>query len=148
MPNSYTTADLRAEAANQHYNLTCDPDHMGVGESMSTTTIPSTGQTLTWGQLLPADTEDGEAYGAAVDDVHRLIDEAANVSAWAVEIGADGLRPSRTAITLSGVEQPLARVHFAFAPDMTPEMQSDLITSVNAVLAQARFQNGAPSPRA
>lgn len=144
MPNSYTPADLRAEAANQHYNLSCDPDHMGVGEAMDTETIPSTGQTLTWRQLLPADADDGEAYGAAVDEIHGLIDGAANVSSWAVDIGADGLRPSRTAITLGGAEQPLARVHFAFALDMAPEMQSDLITSVNAVLAQSRFQNGAP----
>lgn len=144
----YTSADLHTEAARQHFELTQDPDHMGVGESMGTEAVPSTNRTLTWEQLLPYDADDGGAYSTATDAIHDLINEAANLSSWAVELGADGLKPSETAITMSGDEQPVARIHLAFGPGISHEMQSGLIASINeAAHTYVRSaRSGAPQP--
>ncbi|MFE2639517.1 hypothetical protein ACFXKF_32945 [Streptomyces scopuliridis] len=144
----YTPADLRAEAARQHFELTQDPDHMGVGESMGTEAVPSTDRTRTWEQLLPYDADDGRAYSTATDAIYDLIGEAANLSSWAVELGADGLEPSETAITVGGAEQPVARIHLAFESGVSHEMRSGLIASINeAVHAHIRSaRSGAPQP--
>lgn len=130
----YAPADLRAEAARQHFELTQDPDHMSVGESMGTETVPSTNRTRTWEQLLPDDADDGEAYRTATDAVHDLISGAANLSAWAVELGVDGLKPSETAFTISSGEQPIGRIHLAFGPGMSHEMRTGLIEGISHAL--------------
>ncbi|MGW1496596.1 hypothetical protein [Streptomyces sp. NPDC002402] len=127
----YTPADLRTEAARQHFELTRDPDHMGVGESMGTEAVPSTNRTHTWEQLLPYDADDGNAYSTATDAVYDLISGSVNLSAWAVEMGGDGLEPSETAFSISSGEQPIGRIHLAFGPGMSHEMRSDLIASIS-----------------
>lgn len=144
----YTPADLHAEAARQHFELTQDPDHMCVGESMGTETVPSTDRTRTWQQLLPYEADDGRAYSTATDAIHDLISEAANLSSWAVELGADGLKPSETAITMGGDEQPVARIHLAFESGVSREMRSALIASINeAVHSHIRsVRSDAPQP--
>lgn len=113
-PTPYTAADLRAEAARQHYELTRDPDYCGVGEQMEDKVIPSRQDSdgTEWDELGEGD------FDTAQRTVHDLIDGAADVSAWAVDLGADGLEPSANAITLDGDDKPLARIHFAFSPDM------------------------------
>ncbi|MFE9679344.1 hypothetical protein ACFYO5_35400 [Streptomyces sp. NPDC006259] len=141
----YTRADLHAEAARQHFELIRDPDHMGVGESMGTEAVPST-RTHTWEQLLPYDADDGSAFSTATDAVHDLITGAANVSAWAVEMGVDGLKPSDTAFTISSGEQPIGRIHLAFGPGMSHEMRSGLIASIShAVDAHLRSASSGAS---
>ncbi|MFF9074550.1 hypothetical protein ACF1A9_19940 [Streptomyces sp. NPDC014872] len=143
---TYTRADLRAEAARQHFELTRDPDHMGVGESMGTEAVPSTNPTHTWEQLLPHDADDGKAYSTATGAVHDLISRAVNLSTWAVEMGVDGLKPSETAFTVSSGEQPIGRIHLAFGPGMSHEMRSGLIASIShAVDAHLRSASSGAS---
>ncbi|MFI8853643.1 hypothetical protein ACIGW3_26105 [Streptomyces sp. NPDC053499] len=121
----YTDEDLRAEAARQHVALTKDPDFMGVGEQMDGRPIPSTIVGLApesgepsemsrrWHQL------DEDDFDAAQRKIHKLISSAADVSAWAVDLGADGLEPEDHTITLDGDDTPLIRVHLAFRSDMS-----------------------------
>lgn len=121
MTDPYTDADLRIEAAKQHATLTDDPDFMGVGEQMEYSTVETTkdGETsLTWAQLLVPEGGTYEAYGAAQRKVHDLVRKAADLSDWAVNLGADELEPSPHVLNLDGDDKPIVRLHMAFHPDM------------------------------
>ena len=122
----YTDDDLRAEAARQHAALTEDTDFVGVAEAMEGTEIES--------HLPPAEADGAEGlhWDMALDSnefeeaqraIHTLIEGAADVSEWAVNLGADGLEPYDGQLTLDGDDKPIARIHFAFAPDMPEEMR-------------------------
>ncbi|MDX2841466.1 hypothetical protein PV377_21240 [Streptomyces ipomoeae] len=135
----YTDDDLRAEAARQHAGLTEDPDFMGVGEGMedryvqSTVTDPDseierTGST--WGELLPYNHDDGNAYNQAQRAIHKLISRAADLSGWAVDMGADGLEPADDCLSLKGDGKPIVRIHFAFAPTVPDDVRQHLIGGV------------------
>ncbi|MGY1579190.1 hypothetical protein [Streptomyces sp. MN13] len=142
----YTDDDLRAEAARQHATLTEDPDYMGVGERMEDAWVPSVettedGSARTWKQLLvteDGDDEDYTAYGEAQEKIHALINGAADVSEWAIDLGADGLEPSADhAITINGNNRPIARIHFAFESDMPEEMRTALVEGLGEAIADA-----------
>ena len=119
----YTEDDLRTEAASQHAALLRDPDFMGIGEQM---------QDETWRSLSE---DDFEAAQRAIDD---LLTNAADVSEWALNLGADGLQPSdEHAITLDGNGKPIARIHFAFEPGMPDEMRTALVQGIGEAIADA-----------
>ncbi|MFF5670303.1 hypothetical protein ACFY8S_09225 [Streptomyces hygroscopicus] len=128
----YTDEDLRAEAARQLKNAGEDPDFVGVGEQMEDAWVPSVettedGSARTWKQLLVVEDEDRDdedytAFDEAQRKIHDLINGAADVSEWAINLGADGLEPDGHTIQL-GVDpgdghRPQVRLHFAFHPDM------------------------------
>ncbi|MFE2353435.1 hypothetical protein [Streptomyces parvulus] len=149
----YTDDDLRAEAARQHATLTEDPDFMGVGEMMQDAEVeslapqhasadvdgqPTDADCATWSQLLPPEADDCEAYDLAQNQIYDLIRGAADVSEWAVNLGADGLVPSDAhQLTLDGDDKPIARIHFAFEPDMPEEMKNALVTGLARAIADA-----------
>ncbi|MBR8638681.1 hypothetical protein KEF29_03545 [Streptomyces tuirus] len=88
---TYTDADLRAEAARQYAEVLRDPDRLEVGDEMRNTTIPSAvggdpEDGLTWGHLPYDDFHD------AANDVHQLLDDAPDMSRWAVDLAASYLR--------------------------------------------------------
>lgn len=125
----YTDEDLRAEAARQHADLTEDPDYMGVGEAMEDRYVQSTvidedpdfeREGSTWEELLPVETDDGDAYDKARRAIHDLIRKAADVSEWAINLGADGLEPTAHTVSLdsSTLGGDFARLHLAFHPDV------------------------------
>lgn len=116
----YTDTDLRAEASRQHYTATTDPDFMGIGERMRDSEIES---------LLPpeeADGAEGPHWGhlsrADFDTAQRAIDDlltsAADVSQWAVDLGADRLEPEDHTLSVDGDGKPIVRLHCAFHPDL------------------------------
>lgn len=125
----YTDDDLRAEAAKQLATLGEDPEFMCVGERMEGSPIEST-EDSTWDQL---NDEDFDTAQRSIDD---LISNAADVSEWAVNLGADGLEPYDGQLTLDGDSKPIARIHFAFAPDMPEEMRMALVQGVGAEIAR------------
>jgi hypothetical protein len=117
----YTDDDLRAEAARQHYTATTDPDFMGIGEQMDGSPIESTcfdaaGERhepgLTWDQL------DGQQFGEVQRAIDDLLGKAADVSDWAVNLGADGLEPSPHEVTFDNADGAFVRLHLAFHPSM------------------------------
>lgn len=138
----YTDEDLRTEAARQHKTATEDPDFMGIGEQMDGMPIPSTvvdlepetGEPLemsrAWNHLSP---DDFEAAQRAVDD---LLGKAADVSDWAINLGADGLEPEDHSITVNGDARPIARIHFAFEPGMPDEMRTALVEGIGSAIAR------------
>lgn len=141
----YTDDDLRAEAARQHKTLTTDPDFTGVGEQMEDAWVPSVetaedGSGRTWKQLLvveDGDDEDYTAFDEAQQKIHDLINHAADVSKWAVELGADGLEPEDHAISLDGDGKPLVRLHLAFHPDMDDAARRGFAMYLARVMADA-----------
>ncbi|CAM5391491.1 hypothetical protein STENM36S_06329 [Streptomyces tendae] len=154
----YTDDDLRAEAARQHATLTEDPDFMGVGEQMEDGWVPSVettedGSGRTWKQLLVVEDETGDdedyaAFGEAQRKIHALINGAADVSAWAVNLGADGLEPSTEhAITLNA-GRPIARIHFAFEPGMSEEMRTLLVEGIGDAINEAGAESEQPAAEA
>lgn len=129
----YTDEDLRAEAARQHYIATEDPDFMGIGEQMDDRYVRYEVVDPEHGDLMPPagtprwDELDEGQFEEAQRQIHDLITGAADVSSWAVDLGADGLEPSERSITLGGTEQPTARIHFAFGPGMPDELRTALV---------------------
>ncbi|MFJ8110462.1 hypothetical protein [Streptomyces sp. NPDC096132] len=130
----YTDEDLRAEAARQHTALTDDPDFMGVGEQMEGRRIPSTDDGLGgmgWDGL------PNEHYDEARRKIHDLINSAANVSEWAIGLGADGLEPGGHSLTVGAADKPIARIHFAFEPGMPERMRIALVEGLGQFIANA-----------
>lgn len=125
----YTTADLLAEAARQHKAATEDPDFSGIGEQMEGHKIPSRDD-FQWDQL---DEDDYDKAMRAIDD---LLGKAADVSRWAVDLGADGLEPDEHQFTLKAGETPFIRVHFAFAPDLSDEGRTAFVEGLGAAAAR------------
>ena len=132
----YTDADLRAEAARQlrRQALAVRPDT--VLRHMLDASVESTrcdGDALTWDEALECRDLNGVAQQVA-----GLIDGAADVSEWAINLGADGLTPSTEhAITINGDHRPLARVHFAFSPDVPEEVRTALVEDFGRALHDA-----------
>ena len=140
MPDQpYTNADLRAEAARQHAMLTKDPDFMGIGEQMDGTEVPSLTtedepgvvEGTTWDEV------DEEQFNEAQRAIHTLITRAANVSDWAVNLGADGLEPTGHVLSVGAGERTIARVHFAFARDMDDDTRTALVEGLGQAIADA-----------
>ncbi|MFJ5967930.1 hypothetical protein [Streptomyces sp. NPDC093060] len=130
----YTDDDLRAEAARQHYVATTDPDFMGIGEQMVGTAIRSRRNEprCCWHDL---DDLEGDAFGDAQRAIADLLGKAADVSEWAINLGADGLEPSEGhVITVGAADKPIARIHFAFEPGMPDEMRDALVQGIGQAI--------------
>lgn len=135
----YTNDDLRAEAARQHSSLTEDPDFMGVGEQMQDTEIPSLlppaeadgAEGPHWDELL-----DEDQFDEAQRKIHDLINGAADVSEWAVNLGADGLEPDEHQFTLSAGHKPIIRVHFGFAPGLSDDARDAFVQGLGEAAAR------------
>ena len=144
----YTDDDLRAEAARQHATLTDDPDYMGVGEQMDGTPIPSTvvdlepetGEPLemsrAWSHLGEHD------FDEAQRKIHDLINGAADVSEWAINLSVDGLEPDGHTLQLGAKEagdddseMPFVRLHFAFHPTATPDERDRFVMNLTKAIA-------------
>ncbi|WP_240649196.1 hypothetical protein [Streptomyces sp. Z26] len=138
MPQPYTDADIRAEAARQHALSLDDPDFMGIGERMNDTEIPSFTtedepglvEGTTWDAL---SREDFDAAQRAIDD---LLAGAADVSRWAVDLGADGLEPVDGQLTADTGDGPLFRIHIAVRPDMPEDVRTALLEGLGMEIAK------------
>src|SRR5690606_13017057 len=128
--------------------LTDDPDYMGVGEQMDGTLIPSTvvdlepetGEPLemgrAWSQLSDHD------FDEAQRDIHDLINGAADVSEWAINLSVDGLEPDGHALQLGAKaagdhdsEMPFVRLHFACHPTATPDERDRFVMNLTKAIA-------------
>jgi hypothetical protein len=140
----YTDDDLRAEAACQFATLTEDPEFMCVGEGMEDSIVASTEPEggRTWGELLPYKADGGEAYNAAQRKIHALINGAADVSEWAVNLGADGLTETTSLIwTCAGSGRDLA-VQIAHRPGIKPEMHDEIESAVCRAVERVLDERG------
>lgn len=127
--HTYTDADLRAEAALQHKAATEDLSFSGVSEQMEGHKIPSRGG-FQWDQLEDAD------FDKAQRSVDTLLEEAADVSRWAVDLGADDLEPDEHQFTLSAGPVPLIRVHFGFASGLSDDGRNAFVQGLGEAAAR------------
>lgn len=104
MTQPYTDNDLREQAASHLNACAEDFDFVGIGEAMQ--------DEKPWSTL----TEDD--FDTAQRKIDDLLGNAPGLGTWAVDMGADGLAPHAVALTVLGDDRPLARVHFAFDPNM------------------------------
>lgn len=118
----YTDEDLRAAAALMHYALTIAPNPADADSVLS-------GHAAWVHVEVGSDDED-----QLRESVVELVSSAANTSEWAVDLGADGLQPDEHQITL-GAGKPIARIHFAFEPDMPDEMRTSLVEGIGEAIA-------------
>jgi hypothetical protein len=135
-PPLYNDADLRTEAAICLLALSTTPDVADIRRWLPGAYVEShredDGSGHTWGDLL-----DEDGLGEVSGKVHALVEGAADVTRWAVDLGADRLEPSGSSITVGASEKPIARIHFAFEPDMPDEMQTALVEGIGQAIADA-----------
>lgn len=114
----YTDADLRHEAARLHARAATKADEL----------IRPLVQRK-WGEQA-----DPEAIDEACDEIVTLLDGAADVSDWAITLGAARLRPVRThAVRLTTGGYPVA-VHIAIDPELTDAARDELTAELTKAI--------------
>lgn len=137
----YTDEDLHAEAARQHDQILDEAlEFAGVGESMQDAYVGSTLQGdegSTWSEAV-----EGEAFGEAQEKIHALIRGAADVSEWAVNLGAAGLtRTVSMGWYVSGSGWDLA-VQIAHLPEIKPEVRDEIESAVRLAVERVFAEHG------
>lgn len=129
----YTDDDLRAEAARQHaaHGPGSSPEraYAAMLDARIESSLTADGSGPTWTEAV-----DRPDLGAPAAAIHALIEGAAAVSEWAINLGADGLDPSGYVVTVGPAARPLARLHFAFRPDVPEETRIALVARLDRIL--------------
>ncbi|MEU6496416.1 hypothetical protein ABZ890_39570 [Streptomyces sp. NPDC046984] len=121
----YTDEDLRAAAALMHYALTTQPNPADADAVLN-------GHPA-WANVEVGSDEEDELRESVVE----LVSGAADVSGWAVNIGADGLEPSPDVLNLDGDDTTVVRVHMAFHPDVSERDRQYFGLALAHVMANA-----------
>ena len=122
----YTDDDLRTEAAREIKYTLDNIDTDGLLEAST----HELGDGSRWEQLAEGD------WREALRQVDDLVEGAADVSEWAVSLGADGLQPHARAIDIGWNDGPLqARIHIAFPADTGPREREQFITDIADAIA-------------
>jgi hypothetical protein len=147
----YTDDDLRREAARQYAEALHNPGLIDVQDGMQGTPIPSTvvdlepetGEPLemsrAWHQL------SGDGFHDARNEVHELLESAVDLSRWAVDLGACGLRKTTELAWGHGNAWDLA-VQIAHRPGVAPELHEAIVSAVQTAVTDALAAQGAPRP--
>lgn len=125
----YTGADLRAEAARQLKNATEDPDFGGISEQMEGHKIPSRGD-FHWDQL---GEDDFDTAKRKIDD---LLSDAADVSEWAIQLGAANLTPHPAMAWQSTTGGYDVAVQVATTPDLTDDARDELLSEIRKTVGE------------
>ncbi|GHI91703.1 hypothetical protein [Streptomyces olivaceus] len=132
----YTDTDLRTEAAICLLALSTTPGAADIRRWLTGAYVESRRADdhsgPTWDDLLT----DGELNEVA-DRVRSLVESAADITQWAVNLGADNLQPSTEHEITLNAGQPIARIHFAFEPGMPEEMRTDLVEGIGDAINEA-----------
>ncbi|MFD5566595.1 hypothetical protein [Streptomyces cadmiisoli] len=142
----YTNDDLRREAARQYAEIVSKPDLLEVGDEMRTRPIASTAggkpeKATTWTQL------SGDEFHDARNEVQELLDDAADVSRWAVDLGACGLRfTSELAWGRGGDAWDLA-VQIAHRPGLSNELREAITAAVRGAVNRVLDDRGIDDTR-
>ena len=114
----YTDEDLRIVAAKY---LGDDWDSLSIREDLK--------EPDPWSSL------DEDTFKTALRKIVDLATKAADLSAWAVALAADGLEASPDEINLDNANGPFLRLHFAFHPDMAIEDRHRFAAGVQIAVA-------------
>ncbi|MFJ5151430.1 hypothetical protein ACIQCF_07545 [Streptomyces sp. NPDC088353] len=131
----YTDDDLRTEAAICLLGLSTTPGVADIRRWLPGAYVEShredDGSGHTWGDLL-----DENGLGEVSGKVHALVEGAADVTRWAVDLGADGLEPLPEQLSAQTDNGPWFRLHFAVRPDMPDDMRRALVEGIGAEIAK------------
>lgn len=118
--------DILTEAARQHANLTQGADPVSVGEQMADRPLNTKSDT-TWGDL------SDELFEHAAMDILKAVDGAADLSLWAVSLGAFGLEAEEDAVIFGGsANKPSCAILFAFSGDVPKEDRRELMRYIDS----------------
>ncbi|MFI6112797.1 hypothetical protein [Kitasatospora sp. NPDC051164] len=131
-PTAYTTTDLHHAAATVHHMLLLALDSQsGVGESLCDQPIPHTAGTdepRTWQSL--GDDAASTAYRA----VGKLVDEAPDLSGWAIGLATERLVPEPDPLSRWEDDKASIRIHLAFADHVTADRRAAVRDALRLVL--------------
>lgn len=126
----YTDEDLRSEAALCLRALGSSPTVADILRWLPGAYVESrrnedrSGDT--WGDLL-----DSTGLAGVARTIHDLTSGAADLSEWAVNLGADGLVPVGLNLNINDSSgKHRVRLHFAFAPDMDKATRQEVMDLV------------------
>ena len=125
----YTDDDLRTEAARQYAEILRAPDLLEVGGEMYGQPIPSTagGDLVRWRELGSEDWRD------ARNEVRELLTSVADVSRWAVDLGANHLTRT-TELTWGHPTNWTLAVQVAHRRGLNDDLRRELVDAIrNAV---------------
>lgn len=133
-PPLYTEQDIRSEAAHCLLALSSLPTVPDILRWLPGAYVDSyredDGSGHTWGDVL-----DNDGLAAVARQIHDLIAATMPLPFWAVNLHADGLQPSdEHVITLNGDSKPIARIHFAFAPDINDDTRTALVQGIGQAI--------------
>ncbi|MET9073925.1 hypothetical protein ABZX95_17495 [Streptomyces sp. NPDC004232] len=137
----YTEDDLRTEAARQYAEVLRSPDWLEVQGEMQGTPIPSTttGQVVRWHEL------PGDDYHDAVNAVQELLEDAPDLSRWAVDLGACCLTKTTNLAWGHGDNWALA-VQIAHRRGVDDELHTALVDAVRAAVRSILTDRGIDNP--
>jgi hypothetical protein len=120
----FTDDDLRAAAALMHYGLTIEPNPADADAALA--------ENPRWVLVEPGSEDDERLRESTVE----LVSKAADVSRWAVDIGAEGMEPLDSILSMQTDIGPLVRIHFAVRPDMPEDMRANLVYGLGQEIAK------------
>lgn len=130
---TYTDDDLRQEAARQYAAILRNPDLLEVGDEMRDTAIPSAAADTedkgrTWGHLPYDDFHD------ASNQVQELLDDAVDMSAWSVNLGARYLKTTTELAWGRGGDAWDLAVQIAHRPRLSTELREALTDAIRGAV--------------
>lgn len=130
----YTNADLRATAAEFIATAIQGITPSEIADRMDRNYVQSTNRgdesRRTWEQLLNGDGLDTTEFLAARQQIDDLIRDAADVSEWAIQLGAAGLTPHPAMACQSTSGRYNVAVQVATANDLLPDARDELIAEI------------------
>ncbi|MGW7597298.1 hypothetical protein [Streptomyces antimycoticus] len=136
----YTNADLRATAAEFVATAIREITPSEIADRMDRNYVQSTnpgdGNGRTWAQLLNRGDLDTTEFLAARQQVDDLIRDAADVSEWAIQLGAANLTPHPAMAWQSTSGRYNVAVQVATANDLIPAARDELIAEIRAAVDQ------------
>jgi hypothetical protein len=126
----HTDADLRAEAARQYAEALRSPDRVEVGDEMQGAPIPSrsSSEPFHWGQL------SGDDFHDAGNEVHQLLDDAPDLSRWAVDLGANCLTKTTELMWGHPTNWSLA-VQVAHRRHLADDLHTELVKAISSAVS-------------
>jgi hypothetical protein len=128
MTTPYTDDDLRAEAARQYAEVLSAPDLLEVGDEMQDRPVPSRSGNVRWGELSDDDFHD------ARNEVHELLDDAVELSAWSVNLGARYLKTTTELAWGRGGDAWDLAVQIAHRPGLSTELRDALTGAIRGAV--------------
>ncbi|RXS78877.1 hypothetical protein EST92_19790 [Streptomyces sp. TM32] len=134
----YTDEDLRATAASIVASAISGITPSEIADRMDRSYVQSTGNSggngRTWDQLLNRGDLDTTEFLGARQQIDDLIRDAADVSEWAIQLGAANLTPHPAMAWLSTTSGYDIAVQVATTPELTDTARDELLSEIHKAI--------------